>query len=252
MALEHGYETLARYYDAACGAILPRRGDIEFYRSLAEERGGPVLELGCGTGRVLLPVAEAGIECVGIDPSPAMLEVFRGKPGADRVELHCNSMQAFDLGAHRFEVIFAAFRSFQHLLTVDDQLDALTLARAHLAPGGLFAFDVFNPDPSRLAHPEDPEHPAGEFRLGGKLVRQFTRCRRDRCRQVAHVVTRLETWDGETKEQEDRVEMDLRWFHLFELEHLLYRAGFAEVEIFGDFARGPVREDSADLVVVAQ
>jgi ubiquinone/menaquinone biosynthesis C-methylase UbiE len=98
---------------------------VAFHRELAREAGGPVLELGCGTGRVLLPIARDGIACTGLDSSEAMLEEFRRKSPPENLRLVRAPMQGFDLAEERLRLIFSAFRSFQHLLTVEDQLACL-------------------------------------------------------------------------------------------------------------------------------
>src|SRR5262245_40276071 len=94
-----GYGTVtARYYDAAY-AVLPALGpDVAFYRALARDADGPVLELGCGTGRALLPIAGDGIPCTGLDSSDAMLGALRAKQPPPNLRLHCATMQRFDLG----------------------------------------------------------------------------------------------------------------------------------------------------------
>src|SRR5262245_12593437 len=145
--------SIAQSYDAEYAVIRDPSGDRAFYADLAREAGGPVLELGCGTGRVLLPIAREGlvVACVGLDLSANMLDVLRAKGPPDNLSLVQASMTAFDLGEARFHLVFAAFRAFQHLCTVDEQLAALACVRRHLAPGGRFAFDVFAPDLARTA-----------------------------------------------------------------------------------------------------
>src|SRR6185436_20781947 len=129
---------LARNYDALYGVMRDPSGDAAFYRALAQESGGPVLELGCGTGRVLLPIAALGIPCAGVDASPSMLAALRAKNPPPTLELVQASMETFDLGERRFRLVTCPFRAFQHLLTVDAQLAALANIRRHLAPGGAF------------------------------------------------------------------------------------------------------------------
>ena len=142
------YTHVAPHYDATPAYGV--RPDIAFYVAAAEEFGGPVLELGCGTGRVLLPTARAGLSIVGLDRSAAMLDICRGKLAGEaeavrqRATLLAGDMRSFDLG-RRFALVTIPFRPFQHLLTVADQLACLDCIRQHLAPGGTLVFDVFNP-----------------------------------------------------------------------------------------------------------
>jgi hypothetical protein len=161
-------------------------------------------------------------------------------------------MRSFDLGERRFALIFSAFRAFQHLITVEDQLRCLARVRAHLAPDGCFAFDVFNPRPDRSAQDDEPESEDLRFALDGDQVVRMARVRRDRASQTLHVAFRYERRrDGRVLGSE-RTAFDMRWFHRYELEHLLARAGFRQVEIFGDFDRSPVGRDSPAFVVVAR
>ena len=99
---------LARNYDALYGVMRDPSGDAAFYRALAQETGGPVLELGCGTGRVLLPIAALGIPCVGVDASPAMLAALRAKNPPPNLELVEARMESFDLGGRRFRLVTCA------------------------------------------------------------------------------------------------------------------------------------------------
>lgn len=100
----------ARYYDAAYEALPGVGRDADFYLALARETGGPVLEIGCGTGRVLARVAAEGLDCTGLDASAAMLEVLRARE--PRVRCVQADMRSFDLGDQRFALIFSAFRPF--------------------------------------------------------------------------------------------------------------------------------------------
>ena len=112
----------ARHYDDAYATLRGGSGDAAFYLALARECGGPVLELGCGTGRVLLPIARAGILCTGLDRSEAMLDALRAKAPPANLNLVRGRMQDFDLGDARFALVTAPFRAFQHLYAVEDQL----------------------------------------------------------------------------------------------------------------------------------
>src|SRR6187401_2143597 len=136
---------LALNYDALYAVMRGSSSDAAFYRELAEESGGPVLELGCGTGRVLLPIAALGIPCAGVDASPAMLAALRAKNPPPNLELVEERMETLDIGARRFRLVTAPFRAFLHLLDTASQLAALANIRRHLESGGAFAFDIFDP-----------------------------------------------------------------------------------------------------------
>ena len=248
---DHYGAVTARFYDAAYGVSPQLGADVDFYRGLARETGGPVLELGCGTGRVLLEIARDGLACTGLDASQAMLDVARSKASQPAPRWIHAAMQEFDLGGERFRLIFSAFRAFQHLYTVEEQLSCLACVRVHLAPGGRFAFDVFQPRLERLCLDEEPEEEDLRFRQGDEEVVRYARVSRERAAQLLHVTMRYERWRGGRVVANEETRFQMRWFHRFELEHLMARAGFDGVRIYGDFDRSPVARASPAFVVVA-
>jgi SAM-dependent methyltransferase len=157
------------------------RPDVGFYVGLAKESDGPVLELGCGTGRILIPTARSGIEIVGLDASASMLDACRRRLATEppelrgRVGLYHGEMRDFEL-ARRFRLVTIPFRPFQHLLTVADQLACLAAIRRHLATDGRLVFDVFNPSIHNLAKPADgaetDEEPPFTLADGRTVVRR--------------------------------------------------------------------------------
>ena len=139
------YDPIARLYDPWSASVTE---DVEFYVEEARASGGPVVELACGTGRIAVPVAKAGIGVIGVDGSAAMLEVAREYAAAEGVE------QLLDLRhgdfreppvSERVPLVLIPFRSLLHMTTEADRLRALTAARELLLPGGRLIFDVFAP-----------------------------------------------------------------------------------------------------------
>ncbi len=249
---DRSYGTVtSRFYDAAYEAMSDQRGDQGFYASLARDAGGPVLELGCGTGRVLLEIAELGIPCSGLDASRAMLDALRAKSPPPTLRLVEAEMQDFDLGEDRFSLIFAGFRVFQHMYSVEDQLRCLACVRKHLAPGGHFAFDLFRP---RIDWQQThrPEREQLRFEIDGDLVVRHEEVNIDHEAQTIHVRMRYEVHRDGVVVENPVAEFDMRWFHRFELEHLLARAGFEIVELYGDFDRRPSAGDAPQFIVVAR
>ncbi|HMD30950.1 MAG TPA: class I SAM-dependent methyltransferase, partial [Candidatus Acidoferrales bacterium] len=173
--------SIAEFYDATL--VYQERKDVEFYVAEARAAGGAVLELGCGTGRVLLPTARAGISITGLDASANMLARCRAKLAEEpeavrgRTELVRGDLADFDLG-RQFPLITIPFRPFQHLLTVEQQLGCLRAARRHLAPGGRLIFDVFHVDPASVYDPAwlEEKEDAPPTRLpDGRIVRRTVR-----------------------------------------------------------------------------
>ena len=154
-------------YDVTSAAVSEH--DVPFYRALAADAGGPLLELGCGTGRVLVPCAEVAGRAVGVDASAAMLERAADRVAAaglaGRVELRRADMRSVRLGG-AFPLVTVPFRSLFHLPTDDDWLAALATVRAHLAAGGRFAADVFVPDPA----PASERRQLGDPGTGHRVV----------------------------------------------------------------------------------
>jgi SAM-dependent methyltransferase len=136
--------------------LLPVRAHLPYYLELAGQTSGGVLELACGTGQLTVPVASAGLPIVGIDTSAPMLNTARARAAAAQVSVEylLGDMRNFDLG-RKFGLIFIARNSLLHLHSTEDILAAFAMVRRHLAPEGMFAFDIFNPNVRILATPTD-------------------------------------------------------------------------------------------------
>lgn len=242
----------AALYDAASERLRASSGDAAFYLALARRARGPVLELGCGSGRVLLPIAREAIACTGLDSSRAMLARLskNGKPR--NLTLVQGRMQHFDLSGKRFALIYSAFRAFQHLLTVEDQLSCLLAVRRHLARGGIFALDVFAPKLDRIAILEEKETPEGRWREGDTEVVRLTTVRRNPATQVMDVTFRHELHRPGSPVRSETFTTKMRYLFRYELEHLLFRAGFSKVEVFGGFDRRTYDYFSGETVVIAR
>jgi SAM-dependent methyltransferase len=141
-------------HPALFDALFPVRAHSPYYVELARQTSGDVLELACGTGQLTVPVASAGLPIVGLDTSAPMLNTARERAVAAKVsvEFVLGDMRNFDLG-RQFGLIFIARNSLLHLHSTEDILSAFALVRRHLAPEGMFAFDIFNPSVRMLARP---------------------------------------------------------------------------------------------------
>ncbi len=240
-------QIIADSYDSVYSVLRDPSGDVEFYVAQAKQSGGPILELGCGTGRILLPMAETGVDCVGLDFSPEMLVVLRQKNLPANLELVQGSMEDFDFGERRFKLITIPFRGFQHMLTVEAQLNCLTSIKKHLAPGGKFVFDIFDPDLAQMAISEEPEGEPDEVEHNGETIRRYAATSRDLAQQILKVTFRLE---GDHQGDLGTSDIELRWYYRYEIEHLLVRAGFSNLQFFGGF-HGTPWQSGEDMVIVA-
>jgi SAM-dependent methyltransferase len=242
------YTVGARYYD---GAYLdnPNLRDVPFYLGLAQRYGGPVLEIACGTGRVLLEVARKGIEIWGIDSSPEQLAILSSKlenePEHTRslVKLFEDDMRTFALD-RKFRLVIIPFRPMQHMLTVADQIRAVSAARAHLMPGGFLAFDVFYPDYSVLLQPSGDETPDLEWRVPdkeGQVVRRyFRRLWVDFLRQHLEGEFIFRTFEEDRVIREERSQFTMCYYTYPHLLLLFRHCGLEIVEQYGSFAGDPI------------
>jgi len=235
--------------------LYAARQDVGFYLDEAKAAGDSVLEVGCGTGRILLPIARAGSRITGIDGSKQMLERCRAKVAAEpaavqsRVKLAQHDMRDFNLG-EKFALIIAPFRVVQHLTTIDDQLRFLATVARHLAPQGRLSFDVFNPRFDLLVGADGVEREdTPEQRLSdGRMFRRTYRVARVRWMDQVSEAELIYYVDGTRYVQA----FEMRWYLAAELRNLLARAGFRVREMYGDFARGPLVDGCPELVVTAE
>jgi len=250
---------VAEYYD-----YLPPvtgRQDVEFFRQKADEQGDPILELGCGTGRILVPLAKAGHRVVGLDLSEAMLNQCRKKlqsespEAGERVQLILGDMTEFD-AAVKFKLILIPFRPFQHLLSVEQQMRCLNCVRRHLAPDGQMILDVFQTDPRRISDPAflEESSPYPEIALpDGRRLRLSERIAGfHRAEQINDVEMFYNITHPDGRTERLIFAFRLRYFFRYEVEHLLARCGFVVKELFGSYDGQPLKADSPEMIFVAQ
>jgi SAM-dependent methyltransferase len=250
---------IADYYDES-PIVKGRVQDVAFYRNAARDFGDPILELGCGTGRITMSLAEAGKRITGLDLSGRMLERAVKKRAAlrvearERVHLVQGDMARFDLG-EKFRLVIIPFRPFQHLLEVRQQMDCLECVRKHLAPGGRLILDVFQTDAERM---HDPVHmrevPLTEYETAdGRRVRISERVaafHRAEQRNDVEMIFSITHRDG--RQERLIFAWPLRYFFRYEVEHLLARCGFKVAALYGDFDRSLIRDDSPEMIFVAE
>ena len=218
------YDAIARLYDPWSASVTE---DVEFYVEEARASGGPVVELACGTGRISVPVAKAGIRVIGVDASAGMLEVAREYAAAEGVEL---DLRLGDLReppvAERVPLVLIPFRSLLHMTTESERLRALRAARELLAPSGRFVFDVFAPSSEDIAETD-----------GIWLEREdgiFERADWDEMSRTLKLSVR----SGDSA-----ASMELHWLSAIEWRRLIDEAGFDVAGLYGWFDRRPYRGD---------
>ena len=256
------YDPWADIYDAVYSYV---RADIPFYMQEAVESGGPVLELGVGTGRIAIPTAQLGIDVVGIDTSAAMLSRARHKlstlgEGSGNVELIVADMREFDLrdesGAQRkFPLITIPFRGFLALMTVEEQIRALERIRSHLSPGGKLVFNIFVPDPNIAFEQSDVPRHFNDVTdpLTGTSYILYQQSWYDTYDQIVRIRMLIEELD-EDSVVASRMYRDysLRYCHRWEIHHLLVMCGFKIEDVWGDFDRSVLGPESTEMIWVAR
>lgn len=249
------YVDYAEYYDFDHDTQI----DLAFYLDWARHCGSPVLELACGTGRVLIPLAEAGYEVYGVDLSQNMLALCRRKVQerglGDRVHLALADMATFELERHDFALAYIPVRSFMHLFTPRDQLACLERVYEHLRPGGYFVVDVYAPRFDLLA--QEPDRPfvvRREYDLpnGHHVVRSDRFVNNDLLRQVMHCEMQFEEYDpAGALVRERRLPLGTRYTFRYELQLLLERVGFESVAFYRDYDRNPY-DGTGEIIAVAR
>lgn len=229
--------------------------DLGLYTTLARAAKGPVLELACGTGRVMIPMLQTGADVEGVDLFPTMIERCKAKARAEGFtpRIHHATMAAFEI-PRRFAVIVIPFNAFAHNLTSEEQLACLSRCARHLQPGGQLVIDVFSPSPAMLA--EAPGVRTLELEAShaetGLPVRLYDSRTLDPVRQIQHSVIEIEALDARgSVAAVDRFETDTRWVWPVEMHLLLRAAGFARWSLWGTVDRTPLTGDTGDLIVEA-
>jgi SAM-dependent methyltransferase len=239
--------------------------DIEYYRTLAVRDGGPVLELGCGTGRTLLPIANAGVEIHGLDNSSRMLAALEERlraeptPVRNRVQIHSGDMAKFEF-PDRYAVVQIPFRGFLHNVTPEQQRACLRCCWSHLRAGGCLVFSVFHPSLELTEDSRTGRGPSGMWRWRGEralpdggFVALSDCISYDTVQQTLAARLRYERYDtaGQLVNQHLH-RLDLAYLYPRDLEDLLHECGFTDVTIEGGFAGAPFSDHSQDLIVQAR
>ncbi len=245
---------LARLYDA-----FPFEEDIPLYLQLAAAQGGRVLELACGSGRVLLPMARAGHRVVGVDLSGPMLGLARRKLedaglATERVRLVEADMRSFAL-EECFDLAVIAVKSLAYITERVDQQRVLANVADHLRPGGLLALDLLNPSPAWLLQPPGSLHQdlAQQLSEGGvTVVRTETVVSTDLAAQVRNLRSAYEVIAPDGSVTKRLVEWPYRYLYRFEAELLLERAGFRIEAVYGGYHREPFTSESRLMLFLAR
>lgn len=249
------YASLPELYDLEHEGF---RDDVGLYLQLAEVVGDPILELGCGTGRVLRPLAEAGFRVTGIDRSAPMLERARASTRSralnDRVQLILAEMAAADRApGSPFGLVLLSLNALMHLETITAQRAVLEAARRVLDPRGMLVIDTLNPDPALLMTLDGRVQHEGTWRLPDD-----TRVDRFASRTLSSAAQRIDTqlWydllDAGRNLRRVATRFAMRYVTRSELELMLELAGFVEWQTYGSYDLDPYDDQSERLIVTAE
>jgi SAM-dependent methyltransferase len=248
------YDQFARFYDLD---TAESNADLPFWLNLAKRTSGPVLEIACGTGRVMLPLARAGFDVVGVDVSSAMLAIARDKVAnasvAQRIELIQANVLELHLG-RPFPLAVVALNSFGHFLEAGEPERALERIREHLRPNGLIALDLTNPTPGAFGDTtgvviHDYTRPGPE--PGWTTVKLRSQAL-DPIEQIVDVSCIYDEVGPRGETRRTLASFALRYFYRNELRLLFERVGMTLDAAYGSYDLDPLNEASDRLIVIGR
>ncbi len=253
-ALIEAMNRVATFFDAE---YADYEDDLPVLEAYAARTGGPLLELGCGTGRALVPLAQAGYEVTGVELSPAMLARAQARAEAvgvaDSVRLIQGDYTTVPLGGP-YKFAYLVMNTFLHLPDREAQLAALRHWREHLAPRGLLLIDVFHPDVAQLAALDGRMEWDKTWQDAdtGETIMKFVTRTLDLAGQVMHVNMIYDAIAPDGRVRRTLVPYDARYIWRFEGELLLEQAGYTVEAVYGDWDMGPFEDTSDRMIFVAR
>ena len=249
------FDRFARFYD---DDYRGEQDDIEAIALLAAEYGDPLLELGCGTGRVLVPLAAAGHTISGVDISRTLMDGAAHKLAqhklASRATLVQADLRAFDLARRDFAFAFCTSNTLMHFVTADEQLEVLRNTWRHLRPGGHLFIDLFNPDIPRLLAINGVLELADQWvdNQTGAEVQKWSVRTIDLAEQLQETLFIYEETFADGRSRRTNCPFTLRFLWRSEAELMLRLAGFLVEDVWGDFDGSPYLSESEHLILLAR
>lgn len=250
------YATIARFYDAE---NTDKVDDLDLYLDLAGDYGGPLLDVGCGTGRVMFPLAEAGYTIHGIDNEKAMLERAEDRlklsPNLrERLILHHGDMRTYDAMPVKFKLSLVPYNGLMHFHDQDTQLAVLRRLRTWTHDDGLLVLDL--PNAGEMFASQDTEAVTLERTFlepeTGHMVMQQSVSVLNRTEQLMRVTWIYDEITGDGTVKRTVAPLVLYYYFRSEIQLLLKASGFEVQDIYGDTAFGPYEEGCERMVVFAR
>ena len=241
------YDSWAEIYDDVYSFV---DYDIDFYIKKSQQLGGKVLEIGCGTGRVTIPMLEAGADITAIDYSQKMLERLESKVGTidGPIEIILQDVRTLNL-KNSFNLIIFPYRGFQSLLSVEDQINALTSIRKHLNIEGRLIIDLFVPTRDLFDQQSDIFYHLIDFENGSREIRSLHhRSKFDHHNQLIHTQLSISEREAEQVTLERYANFTLRYLYTDEARYLFKFCGFKIEEITGDYDGTPYNRNSDETI----
>ncbi|NIP22993.1 MAG: class I SAM-dependent methyltransferase [Phycisphaerae bacterium] len=249
------FDKVARYYDLL---YENREDDLSMWLELTADLDGDLLEVGCGTGRVMLSLVQHDRRITGIDISELALQAARAKLEAggfaNIASLHLADMRIFDLSQKNFAFAFIPINTFMHCQTLADQQATLKHVYNHLKPNGQLVVDLYHPDPQTLLEAD------GRLLLENQIIDDLTghtiqwfivrRLRLDQ--QIQEVTFILDEITDAGTIRRDTFSFSLRYLHRFEMELLLSNAGFELEDVLGDYDLSSFQDESPRMIFKAK
>lgn len=249
------FDVIARFYDVI---YAHRTDDVEMWLDFADSVAGNILEIGCGTGRVTLPLLRAGFRMTGVDISELSLQKAAAKIAAAEVDnlatLVHGDMRTFDLPQKDFALTIIPINTFMHNLSTPDQRATLNAIAAHLQPGGVLVVDLYHPHPPALLEADGRVEFAGHVTdaATGHTVQWFSARQLQLDEQIQQVTFFLDEIDHDGRLFRHTLDFPMRYLHRFEMTLLLEGTGFSVEEILGDYDQSPFYAESPRMIFVAR
>jgi len=249
------FNLISKYYDLI---YKERVDDAQLWFDLSEDFPGEILEIGCGTGRVSLPLLQAGKQLSGVDISELALSIVQEKVKeanvAGSAKFYQADMRALNLSQKNFAFAFIPINTFMHNLNTADQQNTLKAIATHLKIGGALAVDLYHPYPQALLEADGRMQFSGQFEAdrNGNIVQWFVSRQLELDEQIQRVTFMLDEIDNESIVRRKHFTFPMRYLHRFEMELLLSNAGFEIFEILGDYDGSEFYAESPRMIFIAR